>query len=528
MSYLQLVFYCPDLLPEVVVMYRKIMLAVLVVWLLQNVVYASDTKLHSVSALAQSSADYALNNYQQAMTDSLAKLVKFNTVAVEGLASPDNPVHRAFKLELARQAKALGLDFSDYGYVVIIGLGDSEDRLGLITHGDVQPVDPSKWAKSPFELDSSSEPGLLLGRGTEDDKGAIATALYAMKAIRDKQLPLQKRIELYVYMAEESDWAPLEAFVKTHKMPQLNITIDASYPVVTAEKGYGTIKMTFPEKNIKSAEVYLQNFKGGFFASQIPEDASVVIVNADQTLWADILQRADAQVGMKYDYLWTGNELRIRALGQSSHSSEPENGVNAITHLAAILAATRWPENASGALVNFINDQIGLGLYGKKFGNIAYADDFMGPLTVAPTVLKQTEQGIELGINIRRPRGKTAELLKAEIKQTLQQWQQANHVTLLNISSDIGDPFVQTDAPHIETLLAVFSHFTGIEDAKPISIGGGTNSRLFPGAVSFGPAMPGVAYTGHSEHEFMSVEQFALNLKMYTAVMVELAASRPE
>jgi dipeptidase D len=491
--------------------------------LLALATFSSFATNKDVSTLAQATAQYAVDNYQTSVVNSLAQLVTFNTVAVEGVASTDNPVHQAFKQELANQANALGLDFHDYGYVVVIGLGDSQQRLGLITHGDVQPVDPSKWAKSPFELDTSSEPGLLLGRGTEDDKGAISTALYAMKAIKDKQLPLQKRIELYVYMAEESDWAPLEAFVAIHKMPELNITLDASYPVVTAEKGFGMIKMTFPEHDISTEDPYLVSFTGGFFASQIPEDASVVIANADQELWADIQQRAKTHLGMQYDYLWSGNELRITALGKSTHSSEPEHGVNAISHLAAILAGTRWANNASGALVNFIIDYIGTGLFGKKFGNIAYSDDFMGPMTVAPTVLIQTEQGIELGINIRRPQGKPTKQLESEIDQALTQWQQDNQVRLINISSFIDEPFVQTDAPQTATLLAVFSHFTGIEDAKPISSGGATNSRLFPTAVSFGPAMPGVAYTGHSEHEFISLTQLALNLQMYTAVMVELA-----
>jgi len=41
--------------------------------------------------------------------------------------------------------------------------------------------------------------------------------------------------------------------------------------------------------------------------------------------------------------------------------------------------------------------------------------------------------------------------------------------------------------------------------------------------VSFGPAMPGKVYTGHSEHEFITEKQLLLNLQMYTAVLVELA-----
>ncbi len=486
-------------------------------------------QLHAkVSDVAKQTSQYAADTYQDQMLMSLEKLVKFNTVAIDGLPSTDNPVHQAFKQELAQQAKQLGLDYTDHGYIVIIGLGNSQERLGMITHGDVQPATPAKWAKSPFELDLTSEPGKLVGRGTEDDKGSISNALYAMKSIKDMNIKLNKRIELYVYMAEESDWAPLETYIKSRSLPQVNITLDAEYPVVTAEKGYGTISMTFPNLNSGSEEVlsesvHLSAFSGGFFGSQIPEDAQATIENANEKLLVKLKQAAKSHSGIQYDYQWQANALTIKALGKSAHSSKPENGVNAITYLADLLSFTRWPNNASGALVNFINDNIGTGLYGEKFGNVAYSDDFMGPMSLQPTVLKPKEQGIELNINLRRPKGKTAAQLESEINLTLKQWQQANQVTLTNLKNYIGEPFVQNNAPQIDTLLNVFSFYTGITDAKPVAIGGGTNSRLFPNAVSFGPSMPGKEYTGHSEHEFITIEQFMLNLKMYTAVLIELA-----
>ena len=479
-----------------------------------------------VSHVADKAAQYAEHTYQEQMLNSLEKLVKFNTVAVEGLPSTDNPVHQAFKQELAAQAKQLGLDYTDHGYIVIIGLGDNKQRLGMITHGDIQPATPAKWAKSPFELDLTSEPGKLIGRGTEDDKGPIVNALYAMKSIKDLNIKLNKRIELYVYMAEESDWQPLRQYIKEYSLPQINITLDSEYPVVTAEKGYGTISMTFPtssKKEIAPKKAYLSEFSGGFFGSQIPEDAQATIENASPSLLAQLKQAAKLHTGIRYDYQWQDKALTIKALGKSAHSSKPEHGVNAITHLADLLSFIRWPNNASGALVNFLNDHLGTGLYGENFGEIAYSDDFMGPMSVQPTVLKQLEHGIELNINIRRPRGKTTKQLESEIKLTIEQWQQANKLNLAAISTDINEPFIQNDAPQISTLLNVFSFYSGITDVQPISIGGGTNSRLFPNAVSFGPSMPGKEYSGHSEHEFITMEQFVLNLKMYTAVLIELA-----
>jgi dipeptidase D len=481
-----------------------------------------------VSPIAKQTAEYAVQTYQESMVASLTELVKYNTLAIDGISANDNPEHIAFKAELKKQADDLGFDYTDDGYVIVIGLGKNKERLGIITHGDVQPANPKKWEKSPFELDTTSEPGKLIARGTEDDKGPISTALYAMKAIKDKNIKLNKRIELYVYMAEESDWGPLQEYIKTHSLPQTNITIDAEYPVVTAEKGYGTIKIAFNKNDYVGVDAYLSEFSGGFFGSQIPEDAKAVIENADIALLQKLMNKARNYKNVGFDLELKDNQLTITALGKSAHSSKPQEGVNAIPFLADLLSQTRWPTNGAGTLVNFINDNIGLGLEGKKFGNIAYRDDFMGPMTVSPTVIKQLKNNIELNINIRRPRGKSAQQLREEINHTIATWKITNMADITELEHYIGDPFVQNDAPHIETLLSVFSHFTGIKDAKPIAIGGGTNSRLFPNAVSFGPSMPNANYTGHSEYEFITMDQFVLNLKMYTAALIEMASAKTQ
>ena len=496
--------------------------ATIISWALISFSPQVKAKDSTVSDLAKTTADYAVATYQDDMVNSLRQLVKHNTLAKEGLSANDNPAHIAFKAELKKQAQALGFDYTDDGYVVVIGLGKQKERVGIITHGDVQPVNPQKWKKSPFELDTTSEPGRLIGRGTEDDKGPISTALYAMKAIKDKAIELNKRIELYVYMAEESDWEPLRAYIKTHDLPQTNITIDAEYPVVTAEKGYGTIKLVFNKQEKPTISPYISAFSGGFFGSQIPEDASATIENANIVLLQRLMRKARNYQGVNFDLELKDSTLTINALGKSAHSSKPDDGVNAIPYLADLLSSTRWENNGPGTLVNFINDNIGLGLEGEKFGTIAYKDDFMGPMTVAPTVIKQHDTSIELNINLRRPQGKTKQQLNDEIHQAVVNWNNKFDADVTELEHYIGDPFIQKDAPHIDTLLSVFSHFTGIKDAKPIAIGGGTNSRLFPNAVSFGPSMPNTEYTGHSEHEFITMAQFILNLKMYTAVLVEL------
>jgi len=478
-----------------------------------------------ISEVAEQTANYAVTQYSKAMESSLAELVTFNTVAKEGVNSPDNPIHIAFKQALKKQALELGFDFVDHGYIVVIGYGEHKERLGIITHGDIQPVDATKWQKSPFLLDKTSEPGKLIARGTEDDKGAISTALYAMKAIKDRNIALNKRIELYVYMAEESDWGPLEAFVANHELPQVNITIDAEYPVVTAEKGWGLLKYQFEKSHIEKKIPYIDTFIGGYFASQIPEDAKATLYNVSPNLVKQLKKNAPSFSPATFSFEQKGNVLHVFARGVSAHSSKPQEGVNAIPYLAALLNSVQspWPNNGAGSMVNFINDNIGLDVNGVHFGDIAYSDDFMGPMTVSPTVIVDEKQYTQLHINLRRPKGKDKAVLIKQINDAVSRWQLQTNAKIQALPPYIGEPFVQDNAPQTETLLHVFSHYTGIKNAKPIAIGGGTNSRLFPNAVSFGPSMPNKAYTGHTEHEFITVEQFKLNLKMYTAAFIELA-----
>ncbi|MGO3645290.1 MAG: dipeptidase, partial [Pseudoalteromonas sp.] len=426
-----------------------------------------------------------------------------------------------FKALLKMKAAELGLDYQDLGYTVLIGMGKQSDKVTVVTHGDVQPADASKWQQSPFEIDSTSEPGKLIARGTEDDKGAIVTALYAMKAIKDQGIELNNRIELMIYLAEESDWGPLEEFMKSYQQPKYAVTIDASYPVVVAEKGWSLIAPTFYATSAQTS-VYVSDLKGGAFVSQIPEDASVILHNATdadiKTLNANIAALKHVKVAVTE----VSQGIEVSVKGTSAHSSEPEAGYNAIAHLAEVFKGIELESNSDGQAIEFINQLIGLDLYGQKFGAIAYEHDFMGPMTVSPTVLKRDGNEITLSVNMRRPMGKDENTLKQQIDTALTQWQTTNQVTLKDTQIVIGTPMLLDNAPHAQALLDIFKYYTGDEQASFVSIGGGTNAKLFDNAVSFGPSMPGKKYTGHSEHEFITVEQLKLNLKMYTAMMIKL------
>ncbi|AWF82710.1 dipeptidase [Microbulbifer sp. A4B17] len=477
----------------------------------------------AVSPIAQKVSDYAVDKYEVAMTDTLAELVQFETVAREGVPLADNRAFSGFKQAIKAKAQELGLEYQDHGYVLVVALGQGEERVGIVTHGDVQPANPQKWQKSPFVLDRESEPGKLIARGSEDNKGPIATALYAMKAINDQQVPMKRRVELLIYLAEESDWAPFKAFLKTYPIPDYNITIDASYPVVTAEKGWSEVQVSTRSQLTEAfTGPYIEGFSGGYFRSQVPDHAQVTLINPSPEQVKAIRARAEKYKELEFEFTPIESGYRIVAKGRATHSSEPEHGINAIAYLADILRDHDWPLNASGTMVHYLNDLVGTGIYAKNFGSIAYADDFMGPMTAAVTMVKSDDRGLTSYLNLRRPTGKSADLLNEEINSALENWQSKRGVSLAAVEIVLGSPYRVEDAPHVGPLLDVFRHFSGIKDAQPVSIGGSTNAKLLPNAVSFGPSMPGVPYTGHSEHEYITEEQFRMNLKMYTAMLIKI------
>lgn len=74
-----------------------------------------------------------------------------------------------------------------------IEYGDGEEMFGLLGHVDVVPVDDN-WDTDPFE--PVIKDGKLYARGSADDKGPSIAAYYAMRIIKDLELPISKKFAL--------------------------------------------------------------------------------------------------------------------------------------------------------------------------------------------------------------------------------------------------------------------------------------------------------------------------------------------
>ncbi len=486
----------------------------------------ADTGAPSAAACAAAAAAAA---HVDSAIATLAALVALPTVADPPTPNARLPVFRDLKDYLASCCRERGFDCEDHGAAVVIGLGRSADRLGILTHGDVQPADAARWRGDPFRLDASSEPGRLIGRGVEDDKASIATALAAMQVFAAR-CRARRRIELIVSLAEESDWTPFRTFLDGWDPPALNVALDAKYPVVTAEKGTGSIVLSVPPDPDRSrgpaAGGRLVSFAGGEARTRVPAAAAAVVEDAPPDLAAALRAGADPACGVAIEVDADGRRLTVRAHGAAAHSSTPSEGRNAVTHLAALLARRDWPPTPASRMVRLIDELVGTGDHGERFGDLACAHPFMGPLTLVLTELStRGDGGLEASLNIRCPAGRGPDDVEAVVRRAVAAWTARHGEPPVGCRVRLGAPYYLESAPHVPVLVDIFRHYTGQRDAGPIAVGGGTQARLLPNGVNFGPSMPGAVYTGHSDHEFVTVDQLRLNLTMQTAMLVELAAA---
>ena len=150
-------------------------------------------------------------------------------------------VHDAitYVLELG---KKWGFETKDIdGYCGYIEMGEGEEMIGLLTHIDTVPIGDG-WIYEPFN--GTLADGKLFGRGACDDKGPTMMCLYAMKALKDSGVKLNKRIRLIFGGDEESGiWKCMERYKETEEKPTCAFSPDASYPATYAEKGILRIKV---------------------------------------------------------------------------------------------------------------------------------------------------------------------------------------------------------------------------------------------------------------------------------------------
>ena len=121
-------------------------------------------------------------------------------------------------------------------------------------------------------------------------------------------------------------------------------------------------------------------------------------------------------------------------------------------------------------------------------------------------------------MNLRIPKGKSPEKLKAEIEEKISAWDKHTKVAM-DVTYSVAEPMYRNpEGEWVKALLAVASENLGMEHKFGTSAGA-TSVHELPNGVQFGLAKPDVKYTGHTDGEFKTVEQFLLDLQIVTEMI---------
>lgn len=476
---------------------------------------------------------YTRVKYGKAATETLRELVEIPTFNVDGVPQYKNPEFLKIAGKIQDLAKAFNLTFRNIdNRVYEISLeGTGDEVVGIHAHADVVPVTPENWVlKDGTQLDPFKVTLIgdrMYGRGTEDDKNGIVVAMYAMKVIKEEKLPLARNFKLLVDTTEETSGDAIPYYFEKNPTPQYNLALDGGYPVVIAEKGYGTVMATFPRRKGEGKGAEIISMTGGMATNQIPSASVATFVTDKPTELAATLQKAGAQYvksnGGDFEVAAkvVGKEVKLTVTGVSAHSSEPESGVNPVARMLELIHSVdgkiALKHNHITDAAQYAADNWGLDYLGGKLG-VGFSDEFMGPLTTSLTFVGLDDKAFKLAVNLRVPKGKSPEKLKAEIAEKLSAWDKRTKVAV-DFTYSVAEPmFRNPEGEWVKALLAVASENLGMEHKFGTSAGA-TSVHELPNGVQFGLARPEVKYTGHTDNEFKTVDQFLLDLQIVTEMM---------
>ncbi|MCH4899251.1 MULTISPECIES: dipeptidase [Pseudomonas] len=476
---------------------------------------------------------YTRVKYGKAALETLRELVEIPTYRKDGVDQHDNPEFIKIAGKIKNLAESFGLNYRNIdNRVYEISLdGSGKDVVGIHAHADVVPVTPENWVLKdgtkldPFKVTLIGD--RMYGRGTEDDKNGIVVTLYAMKVIKEERLPLARNFKLLVDTTEETTGDAIPYYFERNPTPEYNLALDGGYPVVIAEKGYGTVMARFAKRKAEGKGAEIISMTGGLATNQIPSVSVVTLVTDKPAELAASLQKAgteyakrnggDFEVNAKVD----GKDVKLTVTGVSAHSSEPESGVNPVARMLDFIHSVdgkiALKHNHITDAAHYAADNWGLDYKGSKLG-VGFADDFMGPLTTSLTYVGMDDKTFKLAVNLRVPKGKSPELLKTEIADKLAAWSKKNHVAV-NFDYSIAEPMYRNpEGEWVKALLAVATENLGMKHEFGTSAGA-TSVHELPNGVQFGLARPEVKYTGHTDGEFKTVDQFLLDLQIVTEMM---------
>lgn len=374
--------------------------------------------------------------------------------------------------------------------------GSSGVEIGMLAHLDVVPAEGGSWEHEPFELTEKN--GILIGRGTIDDKGPALIGLYAMRILKEAGIDLPFSIRLILGCDEEVGATDMSYFQKVKEPPVFSFTPDYKYPVCMGEKNIVSFKLScrLPDNIIE--------ITGGNAKNSVPEAASCIIKAP-----GNIPEQGKISIKALED-----GTARITAAGVSAHASTPETGINAIAGLFRYLLDQNLMQGDFENTARFIC-RAASEYKGREFGIDCEDSDF-GYLTCICSVAGIKDGSLEMDFNIRAPIKMTPDIIKNRIEDTAGR----HGLKLFEFTCSKG--YLRSSGGGFIKILTESAEKVLKEKQVPYTTGGGTYARYLPNTVAFGAEIEkyrGLLGEGkgraHDPDEYISVSEVTEGIEIF-------------
>ena len=405
---------------------------------------------------------------RERMIADIVALVRIRSVSQPG-GSEDAPYGAGCREALdamLRMGARDGFATESHGNRIgIIDFGNEAETLGFWGHLDVVP-EGDGWDYPPYE--GIVKEGVIIGRGSQDNKGQTVAVLHVMRCIRELGIPLAHNLKLYVGTNEECGMGDIVWFADRHPLPAFSIIADSNYPVCYGEKGIITARLVASRplgKDVLALE-------GGTASNVVPSFARAVLRKNARTLAVVTALQKDLTVNED------GDNLILTAAGITGHTAFPENSRNAIHVMTEALGGCGLADEADAAIFSFLNLVNG-GFHGEGLG-ISCMDEDSGMLTCVGSIIRVDEGVVTLTVNIRFPISGSAEDILGRLARTAE----AHGFSLFPDTVD-GPHAFPKDHPVVSILTDVYNR-SECDDKQPFVLAGGTYARKLKNAISFG------------------------------------------
>lgn len=201
-----------------------------------------------------------LNRNHESIVRGLADLVAIPSISTDGEHKQELERSASLTAQLMRESGLENIEIIRCGGSLPYVYGEWCDAPGkptvfLYSHHDVQPINfVEQWKSDPWKL--TRRDGRLYGRGSADDKGAIAAQLGAIAAVMKTEGKLPINVKMLVEGEEEVGSANLLTFFEQYKQ---RIKSDAIVVCDTENIEVGLPSITYSLRGIVAVQVEVQS-----------------------------------------------------------------------------------------------------------------------------------------------------------------------------------------------------------------------------------------------------------------------------